>query len=259
MPYRAARRPLVPTLLLVAVVLSGCRIDLAASLTVERDGSGTAGLEVVLDPDAVARLDELSLDPFAELTAAAVEVPDWDVVRDSTDDGGLRVRLSTRADDPTALTAALRDLSSGLGPDDPALDLDLELAVADDGATELRGEVGLRPPSTAGARRDGEPVGPAGDDLAAMVADAVTARLEVALPGRVTRHDADGAEVGSRFGTGGSTLTWELSVGASRSISASAAAPPAIAPWQLAVAAGGLVLLVVLGAWWWRRRRRRAR
>lgn len=245
----------MPALLVVAILLTGCRIDLGASLTVERDGSGTAGLEVVLDPEAVARLDELALDPFAELTAAAVDTPDWEVERSSTDEGGLRVRLSTQAADPEALTAALRELSSGLAPDDPSLDLDLDLDVAADGAAELRGEVGLRPPITAGARRDGQPVGPAGDDLAALVAEAVTARLVVSLPGPATDHDADAVEGSGRFGVGGSTLTWDVPVAGTRSITATAAAPLAVAPW-LVVAAAGLLVLVVLAGWWWRRRRR---
>ena len=247
--------PLV--LLAVAGLLAGCRLDLGASLVVERDGSGTAGVEIVLDPDAVAQLDELALDPFADLAAAAVDTPDWDVERASTDGGGERVRLSTRAADPSTLTAALRELSSGLSPDDPSFDLDLVLAVADDGAAELRGEVGLRPPTTTGARRDGQPLGPTGDDLAALVADAVSARLEVSLPGRATDHDADAVDSGSRLFGGGSRLSWDVPVGATRSITATAAAPPLVAPWLLAVAAGVVAVLLVSAAWWWRRRRSR--
>lgn len=259
-PRRPPRRPRAAgllALLAAAGLLAGCRIDLGASLVVERDGSGTAGLEIVLDADAVAQLDELALDPFADLAAAAVDTPDWDVERASTDDGGERVRLSTAAADPAALTAALRELSSGLSPDDPSFDLDLELAVADDGATQLHGEVGLRPPTTAGARRDGQPLGPAGDELAALVADAVSARFEVSLPGRVTDHDADAVDAGSRLLGGGSRLTWDVPVGATRSITASAAAPPLVAPWLVAAGAGVVAVLLVAAAWWWRRRRAR--
>ena len=87
----------------------------------------------------------------------------------------------------------------GPGPDDPSFEIDLHLAVADDGAAELRGGVGLRPPAAA-AWRDGEPVGPAGDELAALVAEAVTARLwSPSGPGRHV-HDADDAarRVGTR-------------------------------------------------------------
>lgn len=250
LPWRAALG-----LLLLAGLLAGCRIDLGARLAVERDGSGTAGLDILLDADAVARLDELALDPFAELTAAAVETPDWTVERASTDEGGMRVSLSTDAPDPEALTAALAGLSEGLGPDDPSFAIDLDLDVAADGAVELHGELGVRPPATSGARRDGQPVGPAGDELAALVAEAVTARFEVSLPGRAIAHDADTYAGGGLLAGSRSTLTWDVPVGATRSVSATGAAPPPVEPWMIAVAAAIVLVLLALAAWFWRRRR----
>ncbi|GGI08833.1 hypothetical protein [Egicoccus halophilus] len=257
---RRVLRSLLP-LLLVVLVAAGCRIDVTGQLVVQRDGSGTAGLELYLDPDAVAELDALAVDPFAELSAVAVEVDDWQVERTLTDDGGERVRLATRAVDPQALTDALRELSSGLSDGDPALLIDLDLTVDAVGATTLDGVAGLRPPATAGARQDGEPLGPSGDELAALVDDAVRARLVVTLPGAVAEHDAEQVTGGSWLGLTGvaRTLHWELPVGEPRLVTARADAPAVLAPPVVAgLAVAGVLLLGVVG-WWWRRRRRRRR
>lgn len=253
---RSAPRRLV-ALLACVLALSGCRLEVIGGMTVGRDGSGTVALELVLDADAVARLDELALDPFAELSAAAVGVVGWQVERTTTDDGGLSVRLHTDAPDPEALTGAFRELVADLSADDPALLVDLALTVAEDGAARVVGTAMLRPPASAGARRDGEPVGPAGDELASLVAEAVTARLEIGLPGRVVEHDADQVSGGGPLAGGRQTLYWDVPVGQQRTISARAAAPtPLSPPVVLGLAVGALVLLG-LAAWWWRRRRRR--
>jgi len=256
---RHPRRLRLAALFACALTLAGCRLGVTGQLTVERDGSGVVGLVLALDRDAVARLDELELDPFAELTAAAVDADGWQVSR-SGDEGGVTVRLAHAAPDPQSMTDALRELTAGLSDDDPALLVDLDLEVAADGAARLDGTAGLRPPTTSGALRDGDPVGPAGEELAALVDDAVTATLEVGLPGPVAQHDADAATGGGLFATSATqTLTWDLPVGDVRAVTARSDAPPLLSPPVIAgIAAGGLLLLGLV-TWKWRRRRRRRR
>ena len=254
---RGCLRRLVPALVCL-LALTGCRLDVTGELLVSRDGSGQAGLELQLDAEAVARLDELAVDPFAELTAAAVTAEDWEVTRTASDDGGLGVRLVTEAGDPDALTATFDELVADLADQDPALLVDLDLDVDDDGAAVLTGTAELRPPATAGARRDGEPVGPEGDELAALVADAVEARLVVGLPGPVVDHDADTVTGGGMFGLrGGQRLTWDVPVGEPRTINARSDAPAPVRPVVIAGGIGAAVVIVGLLVWWWRRRRSR--
>jgi hypothetical protein len=95
-------------------------------------------------------------------------------------------------------------------------------------------------------------VGPGGDELAALVADAVSPRLVVTLPGAIEHHDADRVE--------GRTLTWEVPFDGEREVVAAAGPPSrlvAVAPWLAAVAGAGLVLAV--GVFAVRRRRRATR
>ncbi|MFA9429847.1 hypothetical protein [Egicoccus sp. AB-alg2] len=242
-------------LLACALALAGCRLDVGGELAVERDGSGTVGVVLSLDPEAVARLDELALDPFAELSAAAVDADGWQVTRAGSEDGGSQVRLTHAAGDPQALTDAFRDLVAGLSDDDPALVVDLDLVVEGGGAARLDGTAGLRPPATAGALQDGEPIGPSGEELAALVDEAVTATLQVRLPGPVVEHDADEVVGGGLFVTSpAQTLTWDVPVGDVRTVTARSDAPPVLTlPVIAGVAVASLVLVGVV-IWWWRRR-----
>jgi hypothetical protein len=241
-------RALTLSLLLLASVLSGCRLDVGADLTIARDGSARAAVELRIDRDALARLDDLGVDPTAELTAVAGRATGWDVTRDTADDGALVVRLARTTTDAAGAAEAFRELSAGLADGDPALLIDLDLDVDEAGAVRLEGSAGFRPPATAGVTVDDTPVGPDAAELERLTADAVDARFSVTVPGALEEHDADVAE--------GRTATWELVPGVPRSVTAVASAPSRFPLWLLA---GGAALLLVLafGAGrWWRRRRR---
>jgi hypothetical protein len=241
------RAPL-PLLLAVALLLSGCRFDVTADLTISRDGAATATLELRGDPEALTRLDVLEVDPTAELAAAAGQVPDWQVTRVTDEDGSLTVRLTRSTVDAASAADALRELSAGLADADPALLLDLDIDVDEDGAVRLDGTAELRPPATAGVTVDGEPVGPDAVALARMTAEAVDASFSVTVPGELLQHDADTVD--------GRTATWNLEAGEARRIQATASAPTDTTLWLLAGGAAALLLLAVgVLVWWWRRRR----
>lgn len=217
-------------------ILAGCRVDVVAEMRVDTDGSGIAALVFHLDAAMLEELDSLRIDPTAELASAVAEQPQWTMERASSDAGDLVVTLSRSVSGPSGFGEAFRGLTSGLGPSDPSLVVDVEVVVDTDGAVTLEGTVGFAPPRTAGATLDGEPVGPGGDELAALVADAVSPRLEVTLPGVIEHHDADRVE--------GRTLTWEVPFDGERDVVAAAGPPSrlrAVAPW-LAVVGAGLVL-----------------
>jgi hypothetical protein len=242
--------PVQVTLLAVLVVLlTGCRLDVTGALTIARDGRADATLELTVDEATLAELDALGVDPTAELAAAASQAPGWEVTRERPDDGGLAVRLTHPSEDAAAAADAFRELTAGLADDDPALIVDLEVEVDDGGAVRLEGVAGFRPPATPGASIDGEPVGPDATELAALTAEAVTARLVVRVPGTFVEHDADEVD--------GRTATWELEIGDPQPVRAVAAAPTGPPAWMV-VAVAAMLLLVALAtlSWWWVRRRR---
>lgn len=242
-------------LLCLVLLLSGCRLDLTADAEVAADGSGTAAIEAAFDPAMLEELDRLGVDPTAELEAVAAVTDGWEVTRTLQDDGSLTVRLEREVDDAAALGDAYRELSAGLGDVDPALLVDVEVAVDADGASTVEGTATLRAPESAGITLDDEPVGPTEEELSDLVDSSVHTELAVTLPGSIADHDGDRVE--SR------TVYWQLAPDTPREISASSEAPT----WwsQLppaALLAGGIGLVVLLigaGVAWWLHRRRMAR
>jgi hypothetical protein len=84
---------LLARLLLVVgavVLLAGCRADVTVSIAADDDGSGLVEVQVVLDAEAVDRLDDLESFQTDDLTDAG-----W-TVTDPVDleDGGVRLRAS---------------------------------------------------------------------------------------------------------------------------------------------------------------------
>jgi hypothetical protein len=228
------RRSRLPwALAVLAVLATGCRFGVTAEVEVSRDGSGTAALVLELDAALLEELDELDVDPTAELSAVAAGVPAWQLTREVGADDALRLTLRHEAGSPAALTEAFRELTAGLTDTDPALVVDLDLAVDDEGAAELDGTVQLRPPIGPGVVLDEA----AEAELAALTADTVEASLVVSLPGTVTASDADRVD--------GRTATWEVVPGEPRTLSATAAAPSRWSGELLAAAAvaGALLLL----------------
>ncbi|MEX0836580.1 MAG: hypothetical protein WD010_10840, partial [Nitriliruptor sp.] len=124
----------------------------------------------------------------------------------------------------------------GLTDTDPALAVDLDLEVDDEGAAQLDGTVQLRTPIGPGLLTDEVTEA----DLAELAARTVDAALVVTLPGPVTDHDADEID--------GSTLTWRVAPGDPRPVTAASAAPEGLTPEQVAALVGGALVLVGLAA-----------
>ncbi len=245
---RRAFRPGPSVLLvLVLVLVAGCRLDIETEISVRPDGSGTAAVALLFDPSLAAELDRLGVDSAGDIVAAAGRAPGWGAREQRGSDGSLAVTLHRGVDDPGELQEAFRALASGLRDEDPALLVDLDVTVGDDGEVELRGDAGLRPPATVGARIDGDPVGPSGQDLAALVGRTVFPRLVVTLPGPVRAHDADRVD--------GRRLEWDLPVGETRTVTARSDAPSDVPAIEIAIVVVGLGVIAA-GLWGWRRRYR---
>jgi len=221
---------------LVALVLAlgtqGCRLGVNADTLLRPDGSATLAITLRIDGAMRVELESLGVDPTLDIDAALVGDDTWQRSRTIDADGGLVLRFERDVDDPAALRRAFLDLSDTLSGDDPALVVDLEVVPGRRGAVEVRGLVGVRPPASAGAVRDGVVLGPTREELAARTAEVVEATFDLTLPGEVIAHDADRLD--------GRRLRWEVPVGSTRAISA-VGAP--IAWWTLA--ARGLVSVAI--------------
>jgi len=241
-------------LAVLALLLTGCRLDLVAPLEVRADGSGRAGLAARFDPELLAELDRLGVDPTAELGAAVAADPTWELTRTREDDGGLLVAVHREVADATDLPGLYDRLTAGLSEGDPALLLDLDLTRDDDGGTTLTGTAWLRPPATSGLALDGEEIGPHAEELAELVAEHVTAAVEVSLPGDVT--ELDGGEID------GEVVRIPVPVGEPTSFRVVSAG----APWWVTVPGGlptllaavGVVVLLLGGLLVWQGRRTRS-
>jgi hypothetical protein len=236
----------VVALALVAVLVAGCRLDLVATTELERDGTGVLSLAIRLDDDLLTELDELAIDPTVEVTALATELDGWTLDRTVDDEAGITITLSRPFERPSEAADALRAVSSGLVDADPALLIDLDLEVSDDGAARVDGAVAFRPPASSGAELDGVVLGPSRQELTELSREVVHPRVEITMPGQIERDDADRVE--------GRTLSWDVPIDGSRELSA-ASGPPGIheQPWVWLVTAGVLVLVML--AWLVARRR----
>jgi hypothetical protein len=236
----AARRA-AAVLAVTALAVTGCRIDVAAEASVDVAGGGELAVLVRIDGATLRELDALGVDPglvgLSELDPAS----GWRTSRSVDADGGLVLAHRLEVADGPALAAALGALDDGLAPDDPALRIDVTVTTGRGGAVELDGTAGLSPPGTIGLLEDGIPVGPSGEELAALTAGAVRPVLRLHVPGPVRSHDGDRLE--------GRTVTWELPVGDVRPVSLSSAA----AGWWRALPGVAVAVLAAAGAWWWRR------
>ncbi len=229
------------------MLLTGCRLDLAGVVELERDASGVVAITIRMDDALLDELDDLAVDPTVEVTALVPQLDDWELERRVGEDRSITVTLARSFDHPSEVGEILRSLSSGLAAEDPALVIDIDLSLDDEGEALLSGDVGFRPPQTIGAELDGESLGPSAEELRTLTEELVRPLLTVTLPGPIETSDADRVE--------GRTLTWAVPIDGVRTVSASSSAPGLHEqPWLWAVVVGLLVILAAVGL---ARRRRR--
>ncbi len=243
-------RSVVPFLLVVSVLATGCRIDVGTEVSFGRSGAGEVAVSARIDGATLRDLDLAGVDPGIDVALGLGEGTAWRSRRDVDADGGpvLTYRRSF-ADGPEA-TELLRELWEDVDAQDPAVRLDVVVVTTPSGAVTLTGSGALVAPATLGVRIDGLPVGPVGEELAALVADTVRAQLVVRVPGRVVEHDADVVADG--------TLRWALPVGEPRPITLVAEELPLWRRVPTAAALAAAVLLVAGAGLALRARRRGA-
>ena len=236
-------RRVAAVLVATALAAAGCRIDVAAEASVDVSGGGELLVAVRIDGATLRELDALGVDPGLIALSELDPTAGWRTSRAVDADGGLVLSHRLAVADGAALAAALGALDEGLAPDDPALRIDVVVTTGRGGAVELAGTAGFSPPGTVGLLEDGVPVGPSGDELAALTAEAVRPILRLRVPGPVRAHDGDRID--------GRTVTWELPVGDVRPVTLSSAP----AGWWRALPGAAVLGVAAAGGWWWRRHR----
>jgi hypothetical protein len=227
---------------LLAIALTGCRIDVTSDVAFDRDGGGEVAVAVRIDGATLRELDAAGVDPALDVDLTLGPDSSWRAQRAIDADGGLVLTYRQGFEDGAGATALLGELSDGVAPQDPAVRLDVTVVTTTSGAVRMSGSGSIAPPATIGVVIDDVPVGPSGAELAALTATAVRGELVVHVPGRIVEHDADRVE--------GGTLRWALPVGEPRPILLVADGLPLWRrmPWWggvLAVALAGLVVALV--------------
>lgn len=232
-------------LALVALLTAGCRVDVDTDVAVGIRGGGEVAVAVRIDGATLRELDAAGVDPALDVAATLGPDTGWREERTLDADGGLTLTYRHAFADGVEATALLAELSADVAPQDPAVRLDVMVTTTTTGAVRITGTGAVSPPATLGVRIDGEAVGPSGDELAALTADAVDATLRVSVPGPVVEHDADVVD--------GRTLRWDLPVGEPRPILLVADAVPL---WRRPVPVAVALVTLAGAALLWRRVRR---
>lgn len=236
-------------LLWLLVLTSGCQVRMASDVAVDRDGSGTFTFAVSLDEELTTALQDAGMEPLEGLEEVAAAAPDWEVVRQPDEGGGIGVELRATFDDPEGFGDLAAELNAALDEDDVRVHDGFRLERREGGAIAVSGQVGVRLPAAPGA--EGPAVSFDADDLQRLLEERgdgfVRYDVRVTLPAEPVSHDADEVD--------GNSLIWHAPVGEMRGISAVSASPgppPLLLAGLIALGAGVIAFAAVAV---WRRRR----
>ncbi len=243
--------------LLLAIVLAGCRVDVRVATTMQADGSGQVALTVTCDADVVAKRPEV----LSDLRLDDAKAAGWTVTAPArTPDGGATVTLTKPFRTPAEGTKVLAEIS---GPQGPLRDLRLaqnrsfaRVASSFSGTAQLAGDLAAFSDAALSQQLGAVPLA----DLVTpqQLTDGLRLQVTTQLPGAVTSSSGTTGE--------GGAVTWSVTPGgpaASMTVAATHVDQGALdarnQQHRLLAAAGGWVVLVLLlaGGWWlWRARHR---
>ena len=213
-------------LLVMLVLLAGCRLEADVGVEVDRDGAGTLSIRLEQDEELARRAADAGVDPFAPVVEAVADDDVWTATRD-----GTALSLSTSFTSPDALAGR----SGAFAADVHAAELrplaPFALEVTDDRIT-LRGGAGLVP--TAAVTE----LGFTEADAVTLLEESVDYRIWASMPGDILEVSGGGR-------VDGRTVTWSVPAGRTLDVAVVARRPPLVPWWAWAV--GALTALALLG------------
>jgi len=195
-------------LIVGAVLLGSCRLELDVNVAVEEGGSGSVEVVVGVDPDGIERIggDLEAVLEVDDLTEAGWVVDGPDV----ESDGYTRVRLRRAFADADEASVIFADIAGEEGPfQDFAVRRESSFANTEwgfsgrvdfSGGLEAFGDEGLA------AELDGEPLGQSVEEIETQLGESLSrliqVRVGVRLPGEVTSNATTKAENGAVWQVG---------------------------------------------------------
>lgn len=252
----AVRGRTVAALAALAVLASGCQLDLELGVTVDRDGAGQLTIRLAADEALTAWIDSQDVSPFAFITEARGELESagWRVTDETTSGGARSVGLSSGFSGPAEFERLTGELARTLAGPELTLLEPMDLTVTDDrirleGAASLRptdavAEHGLSPEETVALLRGEPPAGGTGGEGPGNppAGEGLSYRIRTTLPGEVLESTATDRD--------GRTLQWVVPPGEDVTIRAVANRPgPARWPLGLAALAGAGAAGAALVMW----------
>lgn len=247
MSVRGGSRRFIATMFAAAtavVMLSGCRVDVATSVTVSDTGSGSVSVVVTADADAVSMAPELA----SSLNLDDLRDAGWNVsVQNPTPTGGLSVTLTHDFATPEDATTLLARLAL---PSGPYRELTLEREGGLTTAVYRFSGTGGLPQGLAGFADDealallGGP--PFAESLAAnglALTDALGVSLQVTLPGAPS---APGTATLTSEGDLATTFEWNVPVDGSNVAIAASTQDRDVSALVVSIAADVLLVLILL-------------
>lgn len=231
-------RRLIPIVVL-AVLLTGCKVKIDQGFELNSDGSGTASIVFGFDQELVEMMSSFSPggDPFEDLNA---DLPGgWDSKDWSEGDyTGMEANISF------GTLAELHSIADLMFTGDDGLLQSFLIENTDDGG--FRFEASMSGESFQADMQGMEGFGFEGslDDLSETFFDA---ELRIKLPGEVISHNADHEESDG-------TLVWNVRLTDSGRIISAESVPGGGLPLIPLAAAGAVVLLAILAFVLWKRR-----
>lgn len=238
------RRTLILVCGVLALLTTGCRMELDVDVTLDREGRGRLGVELAADAELLRRAAGAGADPLGDVLAAgrALRSDGWQATDTRLEDGSRRVRLESGFDSPEELQRLSSELAAALHAPEVDLLNPFVVTLTDDRVTVAAG-AGLVP--TAVVAESG--FQPADAVRLAKQDDAVSYELAVTLPGDVLESTAASVE--------GRTATWTVVPGEAVEVRV-VAVRPARRTWPVVL--GGALGLGASGVALWFVTRRRA-
>lgn len=241
-------------LLVLALVLGGCRLSLGVDIDLAPDGGGTLVVSVTTDADLEQSAAAAGVDPLGRMADRVRSLEDGWRVRDEVDeaDGSRLVELTSGFDDPAEFAQRYGQLTAALDAPEARLLGPLQITVDEEADTiAVAGSLAVILTELAAAD--------AGTDVATLTEQlqgVVDSRLSVQTPGTPLQTDGAVTFEDPEATEGAATVTWTAAPGTEIDVNlVTERGGRDLVRLLLIVGGVALALLLILAGAWAQRRR----